>query len=174
MTGIDHVCLIIAEHKTKAAGKGYRILHKLKQEVTISIFYLNFIVLYVLAHLTFLGSATRITAFDSSMFHYRPQRSWGKVIFSEACVKNSVHGGVYVAGGVGGMHGRGRVWQGGHAWHAHPRQILRDTVIRSMSGRYAYYWNAFLFSFFSANEMDHFSDHCALAQLCCETTTRWC
>ena len=22
---------------------------------------------------------------------YRPQRSWGKVIFSEACVKNSVH-----------------------------------------------------------------------------------
>ena len=25
---------------------------------------------------------------------YRPQRSWGKVIFSEACVKNSVHGGV--------------------------------------------------------------------------------
>ena len=38
--------------------------------------------------------------------YYRPQRSWGKVIFSEACVKNSVHGG----GGacvVGGMHGRG-------------------------------------------------------------------
>ena len=25
--------------------------------------------------------------------NYRPQRSWGKVIFSEACVKNSVHGG---------------------------------------------------------------------------------
>ena len=24
---------------------------------------------------------------------YRPQQSWGKVIFSEACVKNSVHGG---------------------------------------------------------------------------------
>ena len=24
---------------------------------------------------------------------YRPQRSWGKVIFSEACVNNSVHGG---------------------------------------------------------------------------------
>ena len=28
---------------------------------------------------------------------YRPQRSWGKVIFSEACVKNSVHSG---GGGV--------------------------------------------------------------------------
>ena len=25
--------------------------------------------------------------------YYRPQRSWGKVIFSEAYVKNSVHGG---------------------------------------------------------------------------------
>ena len=25
---------------------------------------------------------------------YRPQRSWGKVIFSVACVKNSVHRGV--------------------------------------------------------------------------------
>ena len=26
--------------------------------------------------------------------YYRPQRSWGKVIFSEACVKNNVRGGV--------------------------------------------------------------------------------
>ena len=26
-------------------------------------------------------------------YFYRPQRSWGKVIFSEACVKNSVHRG---------------------------------------------------------------------------------
>ena len=32
-----------------------------------------------------------------------PKRSWAKVIFSEACVKNSVHQ-------VGGVHGRGRVW----------------------------------------------------------------
>ena len=42
---------------------------------------------------------------------YRPQRSWGKVIFSEACVKNSVRGG----GGCawqGGMNGRGHAWQG--------------------------------------------------------------
>ena len=28
------------------------------------------------------------------MGNYRPQRIWGKVIFSVACVKNSVHGGV--------------------------------------------------------------------------------
>ena len=67
---------------------------------------------------------------------------WGKVIFSEACVKNSVHsgacmaGGVCVAGGacmagghawwrdmcgngacmVGVMHGRGACMAGGHAW----------------------------------------------------------
>ena len=51
---------------------------------------------------------------------YRPQRSWGKVIFSEACVKNSVHS------GRGGMHGRGVCMVGacmaggcivgGHAW----------------------------------------------------------
>ena len=40
--------------------------------------------------------------------YYRPQRSWGKEIFSEACVKNSVHG------GGGGVHG---CWQGGgHVW----------------------------------------------------------
>ena len=30
---------------------------------------------------------------SSPQDYYRPQRSWGKVIFSEACVKNSVHRG---------------------------------------------------------------------------------
>ena len=35
---------------------------------------------------------------------YRPQRSWGKVIFSEACVNNSVHRGG-VCGCSGGMRG---------------------------------------------------------------------
>ena len=45
---------------------------------------------------------------------YRSQRSWGKVIFSEACVKNSVHrGGEH--GGHGGMHGGGMHGRG-HAW----------------------------------------------------------
>ena len=44
---------------------------------------------------------------------YRPQRSWGKVIFSEACVKNSVH-----RGGVHGreVHGAGHAWQGECVW----------------------------------------------------------
>ena len=41
---------------------------------------------------------------------YRPQRIWGKVIFSEACVKNSVHrGGACMAGGCVA----GCVWQRG-------------------------------------------------------------
>ena len=77
--------------------------------------------------------------------HYRPQRSWGKLIFSETCDKNSVHGagghawqGVCMAGGhvsqgacmvgewgcawQGGLHGRGHAWWGcvcvvgGHVW----------------------------------------------------------
>ena len=116
---------------------------------------------------------------------YRLQRSWGKVIFSEACVKNSVHRGVCMAGGharrggcvVGGMCGRGCLCgggacvagggrRGGHVW----RRVCmaeggmrgregrawqgacvaggvrgRYYEIRSMSGRYTSYWNAFLF-----------------------------
>ena len=138
---------------------------------------------------------------------YCPQRSWGEVVFSEACVKNSVHGGgACMAGGVhwgcawcgacvvGGMHGGGHVRQGaymgGHVWqgdmhgggHALPGACMvggrghvwqgeacmaggmhgggmrgrghvwwgrgvrgRYYEIRSMSGRYASYWNAFLF-----------------------------
>ena len=31
--------------------------------------------------------------FFPAMHNYRPQQSWGKVIFSEACVNNSVHRG---------------------------------------------------------------------------------
>ena len=54
------------------------------------------------------------------MSYYRPQRSWGKVIFSQASVILSTGGGVCVAGGGGvrgrgGMHGWG-VWQGGCTW----------------------------------------------------------
>ena len=171
---------------------------------------------------------------------YRPQRSWGKVIFSEACVNNSVHGGVcmvargghawllggacvvlfggacmvlfggvcvvlwgacmvlfgglcmvlfggavcmvlfggirgFIQGGAwfysGGMHGfiqgGGHAWfysvggmcgfiqqggvcgfiqQGGRAWFF---QFFGYNEIRSMSGQYASYWNAFLLQFLS-------------------------
>ena len=49
-------------------------------------------------------------------YHYRPQRSWGKVIFSEACVKNSVHKG----GGVVSQHALQVVSQ-------HALQVSRPT-----------------------------------------------
>ena len=49
--------------------------------------------------------------------YYRPQRSWGKVIFPEACVKNSVHRG----GGVSRPTPKGEVdgsgWGGGLQAH---------------------------------------------------------
>ena len=93
-------------------------------------------------------------------YYYRPQRSWGKVISSQASVILStgggVHGGGMHGGGVhgggmhgGGVHGRG-VHGGGCAWqgvvcdmHASPGRYY-CYGIRSMSGRYASYWNAFL------------------------------
>ena len=76
---------------------------------------------------------------SGSRSYYRPQRSWGKVIFSEACVKNSVHrGGVCGRGGVC-VAGAGHVWQGGRAWQGGVHggggstwQILRDTVNERM------------------------------------------
>ena len=114
---------------------------------------------------------------------YRPQRGWGKVIFSEACVNNSVHrGGVHgctrgacmVAPGghmwfyLGGM--RGFIWGacmvlcGGACMVLFSRgacmvlfskggmhgffSFFGYNEIRSMSGWYTSYWNAFLFAYF--------------------------
>ena len=67
-------------------------------------------------------------------------------------------GGIHGRGmhdGGGGMHGRGACMAGGvcgrwgHAWWgacmAHPPPPSRYYEIWSMSGRYASYWNAFLF-----------------------------
>ena len=45
---------------------------------------------------TFRKISTESQTYDRNTWqfdYYRPQRSWAKVIFSEACVKNSVHGG---------------------------------------------------------------------------------
>ena len=61
-------------------------------------------------------------------------------------------GGVCMAGG--GMRGGGHAWQGGvHVWWGacmaggiHGGGGVRYYEIRSMSGRYASYWNAFLFN----------------------------
>ena len=61
-------------------------------------------------------------------------------------------GGACMAGGfvargcvVGGMHDRGCI-TGGQACMAHMSPLGRYYEIRSMSGRYASYWNAFLFN----------------------------
>ena len=94
---------------------------------------------------------------------------WGKVIFSEACVKNSVHSGgsgpgggrclVRRESGPGGCLVPGGVWSwgvpaqanaclggsasgGGGAWWRPPRDGY-------CCGRYASYWNAFLFAWWS-------------------------
>ena len=131
--------------------------------------------------------------------YYRPQRSWGRVIFSKACVKNSVHsrgclgpdpggrlGGSGLGGGclgpdprwrLGGLGpdpgvGWGSGWgcpgphwggvsrprpggrlgsgQGGvqaHTWGCIPACTEVDTPPADgyCCGRYASYWNAFLF-----------------------------
>ena len=84
-----------------------------------------------------------------------------------ACVVGDMRGrGACMAGGMrgmGGVHGRGEAcmaggcacqgghnWQGGHVWqgsmHAmHPPHTHTMRYVRSMRGRYASYWNAFLF-----------------------------
>ena len=50
-------------------------------------------------------TSDRQPSMQANLYFYLSQRSWGKVIFSEACVKNSVQrGGVH---GRGGIHGRG-------------------------------------------------------------------
>ena len=50
-----------------------------------------------------------------------------------------------VCGCQGGMRGKGgHAWQRGVRSEGGMRGIRRDTEIRSMSGRYASYWNAFL------------------------------
>ena len=94
----------------------------------------------VSAHLCYLAVNTHPTGMLSC---YRPQRSWSKVIFSEVCVYNSVHRGGGMHGCSGGMCG----CSGGCAWLllGGVHGIRRDTEIRSMSGRYASYCNAFLF-----------------------------
>ena len=141
-----------------------------------------------------------ITCDSQNKSNYRPQRSCGKVMFSQVCVENSVDGGGGMQG-KGGMHGRGCmaggrgcawqgvcvtegvcdrgcVWQGvcmaggqcewragqhawqggmhdrGHVWQgacmvgacvAGGHTPQQNYEIRSMSGRYVSYWNAFLF-----------------------------
>ena len=83
---------------------------------------------------------------------YRPQRSWAKVIFSEACVKNSVHrggggsggGSPIFRGGVSNFSGGCLQFSGGSPIFLGGSPNFQISPIR---GRYASYWNAFLLSF---------------------------
>ena len=112
-------------------------------------------------HIRLAGMKSPVFHFSFSSHYYRPQRSWAKVIFSQACVKNSVHGG----GGclpqcmLGYPPPRTRQTPPGADTpplppdQADPPRPDRpptpspgeaDSSIRSMSGRYASFWNAFL------------------------------
>ena len=100
-------------------------------------------------------------------YHWFIEHSCGKVMFLHLSVNHSVHRGhawqgVCVVGAclAGGMCGEGHAWQGvcaagwacmagGHAWQGTCMACTppaRYYEIRSMSGRYASYWNAFLLS----------------------------
>ena len=88
----------------------------------------------------------------ANITYYRPQTKFAKVMFLQVPV--CPHGGgacMVLFGGhawfyLGGVHGFIR---GGHAWfylggHVWFFQFFRYNEIRSRSGRYASYWNAFL------------------------------
>ena len=79
-------------------------------------------------------------------YHYRPQRSCGKVMFLHLSVCHSVHRGRHAWGAcvVGGMRDRGvRVTGGMHVGKGEGVVGLHGR--RDCSGWYASYWNAFLF-----------------------------
>ena len=89
---------------------------------------------------------------------------WGKVIFSVACVKNSVHGGREYLGRYTPRAGTPPKQVQPHPpsgytpspragtsppqppGQVHPPRSSACWEIRATSGRYASYWNAFLFS----------------------------
>ena len=72
------------------------------------------------------------------MYDYRPQtKVWGKVIFLHVCVILSTGGHTWLLGGRCVVAGGACMVAGG---------CVGYDEIRSMSGRYASYWNEFLFS----------------------------
>ena len=81
---------------------------------------------------------------------YHPQRSCGKVIFSQVCVKNSDHGGVSTSAHAG-IHTHPCPEHAGI--HTTPAQCMLGYIPLPSAcwdrhgyccGRYASYWNAFL------------------------------
>ena len=65
--------------------------------------------------------------------YYRPQRSWDKVIFSEACVNNSVHRRGMCGCTGGGMHGF--IWGGMHGF-------IRGACVVFLGGMCGFIWGA--------------------------------
>ena len=78
---------------------------------------------------------------------YRPQRSWGKVIFSQVSVILSTGAGGRGMPGLGGGSAPWRrgicSWEGGSAPGG--GCLVETPWDGYCCGRYAYYWNAFLF-----------------------------
>ena len=81
----------------------------------------------------------------SWILNYRPQRSWAKVMFLQASVILS----------TGGVSASEHPWihppthSRPHHPPIHPPPREADSGIRSTSGRYASYWNAFLLVLFN-------------------------
>ena len=106
------------------------------------------------------ADGTHPTGMHSYWFNYHPQTKFAKVMFLHLSVSHSVHGGgACVVGGHAWQEGvwgvacmAGGVRGGGCARHAcpHPNTTRYG---RSMRGRYASYWNAFLLKslFFTQN-----------------------
>ena len=88
------------------------------------------------------GFTSHIPCFCPIIFITVPNSSCGKGMFSQACIKNSVHG-----GGVF-QHALGQTPPGRYPsthWDRHP-SYPPPSPGGHCSGRYASYWNAFLFS----------------------------
>ena len=85
------------------------------------------------SHDDFSSSKIVLLTLITFVVYYRPQRSCGKVIFSQACVKNSVHGGCLPQCMLGYTHTQTTPGQTPPPPDGH------------CNGRYASYWNVFLF-----------------------------
>ena len=103
--------------------------------------------------------ASSTATLSSTYYYYRPQRSWGMVIFSVACVKNSFHreGGLPLC--MRGYTPQEQIPPGADPPQEQtpppqeqtpppqeqtPPQCSASSEIRATSGRYASYWNAYL------------------------------
>ena len=106
------------------------------------------------------SSTLMVHVLNSILIYYRPQRSCGKVIFSQASVSHSVHRGEGRSGRYPRAHPLGTHTQaqtppplGRHPLGRHPP--VRTTPPPPgghCSGQYASYWNAFLLQSIFSND----------------------